>query len=321
VKEINILEIAKQTLSIEIDALEALKDSLDERFEEVTQLISKSKGRLIVTGVGKSALVAQKIVATLNSTGTPAIFMHAADAIHGDLGMMRADDLALCLSKSGDTTELKVLIPFIKILGNTTIALTSNDKSYLAQHADYHLLTPISQEADPNNLAPTASSTAQIALGDALAMALLALRGFTAQDFAKFHPGGTLGKQLYLRVKDIFIKNEKPITLLEDNIQKVIIEISSKRLGITAVLDKNNTLKGVITDGDLRRMLAKYSDFTAMPASEIMNTQPKTIQQDALAVHALAIMRDFSITQLVVMEKETYVGIIHLHDLINEGLV
>ncbi len=322
VKEnINILEIAKETLSIEIETLEALKASLDNRFEEVVQLIFASKGRFVVTGVGKSALVAQKIVATLNSTGTPSIFMHAADAIHGDLGMIRENDIVLCLSKSGTTSEMKVLIPFIKTLGNITISMTSNEKSYLAEHTNYHLFTPVTQEADPNNLAPTASSTAQIALGDALAMSLLALRGFTPQDFAKFHPGGALGKQLYLRVNDIFIHNEKPVVYTDFTIQQVIIEISSKRLGVTAVLDKDDNLKGIITDGDLRRMLSTHTDLTNIKASDIMNITPKSIQQNELAVKALSTIREFSITQLVVLDNTQYVGIIHLHDLIKEGLV
>lgn len=318
----NILQIAKETLSIEIETLEALKSSLDERFEKVVQLVFQSKGRLVITGVGKSALVAQKIVATLNSTGTPSIFMHAADAIHGDLGMIGTNDIVLCLSKSGSTAEMKVLIPFIKTLGNVTISMTSNEASFLAQQTDYHLWTPISQEADPNNLAPTASSTAQIALGDALAMSLLGLRGFTAQDFAKFHPGGALGKQLYLRVNDIYIHNEKPIVYAHYTIEQVIIEISSKRLGITAVLDEKNNLKGVITDGDLRRMLAVHADLKRIKASDIMNTKPKSIQENELAVKALSTMRQYNITQLVVMNnKNQYVGIIHLHDLIKEGLV
>lgn len=321
VQKIDILRIAKETLSIEIETLKNLEDSLDETLVSVVQRIYDSAGRLVVTGVGKSALVAQKIVATLNSTGTPALFMHAADAIHGDLGMMRPEDVVLCLSKSGETAEMKVLIPFIKGLGNKTIAMTSNPKSFLAQQTDYHLYTPISQEADPNNLAPTASSTAQIALGDALAMSLLALRGFSAQDFAKFHPGGALGKQMYLKVSDIYIHNERPFVPLQADLSTIILEISSKRLGITAVLDQAETLHGIITDGDLRRMLSKTLSLTGTTAENIMSRHPKTIQQDALAVNALALMRQHSITQLVVMDKAKYLGIVHLHDLIREGLV
>lgn len=317
----NILSIARDTLKIEIETVAALRDSLGKEFEAVVKLIFQSEGRLVATGVGKSALVAQKIVATLNSTGTPAIFMHAADAIHGDLGMIKNADIVLCLSKSGSTAELRVLIPFIKNLGNTTISMTSDSTSFLAKQSDYHLLTPISQEADPNNLAPTASSTAQIALGDALAMSLLALRGFSPQDFAKFHPGGALGKQLYLRIQDLYTQNEKPQVLPNATLQEVILEISSKRLGITAVLNQEGNLQGVITDGDLRRMLEKHQDFSNITAKQVMTSNPRTISADLLAVKALELMRENSITQLIVVKKEQYLGIIHLHDLIREGLV
>lgn len=317
----NILSIARDTLKIEMETLAALRDSLGDDFEEVVQLIFQSEGRLVVTGVGKSALVAQKIVATLNSTGTPALFMHAADAIHGDLGMIKPVDIVLCLSKSGSTAEMRVLIPFIKNLGNTTISMTSNSSSFLAEQSDYHLWTPISQEADPNNLAPTASSTAQIALGDALAMSLLALRDFSPQDFAKFHPGGALGKKLYLRIQNLYTQNEKPQVLSNATVQEVILEISSKRLGITAVLNQAGILQGVITDGDLRRMLEKHNDFSKITAQQIMTPHPRTTSPDILAVKALELMRENSITQLIVVDNEQYLGVIHLHDLIREGLV
>jgi arabinose-5-phosphate isomerase len=273
----------------------------------------------VVTGIGKSAIIGQKITATLNSTGTPAIFMHAADAIHGDLGMIQNDDIVLCLSKSGETAEIKVLVPLIKNLGNSIIAIVSNENAYLAQQANFVLHTPIEQEADPNNLAPTASTTAQMVIGDALATALLAVKGFTPSDFAKFHPGGTLGKQMYLRVSDLYPKNELPKVGLDTPLKQIILEISSKRLGMTAVLE-DERLVGIITDGDLRRMLNQEA-ITELKAADIMTRSPKTIEKDALAVNALELMREQSITQLIVVNKENYVGVIHLHDLIREGIV
>jgi arabinose-5-phosphate isomerase len=319
----SILDIARQTIQLEADALQTLAESLDDSpdFQLCVEALAQSKGRLVLTGIGKSAIVAQKIVATLNSTGTPALFLHAADAIHGDLGMIQPDDFVLCISKSGETAEIKVLIPLLKNFGNPLIAMTANRQSSLARMADYLLWTPVDQEADPNNLAPTTSTIAQMALGDALAMALLSLKGFTAEDFAKFHPGGALGKQLYLRVRDLYLLHERPQVPAGANLQEVILEISSKRLGATAVLDEKGHLLGIITDGDLRRMLQKQQDFSNVKAADILTPAPKTIAPDALAVDALAMLRAHSITQLVVLDKGQYLGIVHLHDLIREGLV
>ncbi|MEL7119635.1 MAG: KpsF/GutQ family sugar-phosphate isomerase, partial [Bacteroidota bacterium] len=267
-------------------------------------------------------LIAQKIVATLNSTGTPALFMHAADAIHGDLGMIQSDDIVMCISKSGETAEIKVLIPLLKNMGSQIIGMVSNKQSFLGKNADFILHTPVTVEADPNNLAPTASTTCQAALGDALATALLAMRGFSPNDFALFHPGGMLGKQLYLRVHDLYINNQAPQVAITDNIQDVILEITSKCLGATAVLDEAGRLCGIITDGDLRRMINNTKDFNALSAKDIMGKTPKRIHADELAIKALEMMRNHSITQLIVVDTENkYLGMIHLHDLIREGLV
>ena len=319
----SILDIARQTILLEAEALHALANSLSDSpdFLACVEALAVSKGRLVLTGIGKSAIIAQKIVATLNSTGTPASFLHAADAIHGDLGMIQPDDFVLCISKSGETSEIKVLVPLLKNFGNPLIAMTANRQSTLARMSDYLLWTPVDQEADPNNLAPTTSTIAQMALGDALAMALLSYKGFSAEDFAKFHPGGALGKQLYLRVRDLYVLHERPLVSINASLQEVIFEISSKRLGATAVLDENQQLAGIITDGDLRRMLQQQRDFSSIKARDILNISPQTIAPDALAVDALALLREFSITQLVVLENKTYVGIVHLHDLIREGLV
>ena len=317
-----IKETALRTLHIESMAIERLRTSINAAFIECVQLIYQSKGRLIVSGIGKSALIAQKIVATLNSTGTPAIFMHAADAIHGDLGMVRQDDIMLCLSKSGETSEIKVLVPLVKSRGNHIIAMAGRKTSYLATHADYLLYTPIDQEADPNNLAPTASTTAQAAMGDALATALLAVRGFSPSDFAQFHPGGALGKQLYLRVRDLYIQNERPAILADADIRQTILEMTSKRLGCTVVINEAEHVLGIITDGDLRRMLEKHQQFESLHANQIMTPGPKVINADEMAVAALELMRSNSITQLIVVdEAEKYLGILHLHDLIREGLI
>ena len=319
----NVIEKIKNTaintIKVETQTIAALEKSIDEDFVQAVKLIAASSGRVVVTGIGKSAIVGQKITATFNSTGTPAIFMHAADAIHGDLGMIQRDDIVLCLSKSGETAEIKVLIPLINNLGNSIVAIVSNHNSYLAHQASYILHTPIEQEADPNNLAPTSSTTAQIVMGDALATALLAVKGFSPSDFAKFHPGGTLGKQMYLRVSDIYPKNEQPKVGLDTPLKQIILEISSKRLGMTAVLD-GEVLVGIITDGDLRRML-NQEVITGLKAADIMTSSPKTIDRNALAVHALELMREKSITQLIVVDNHEYVGVIHLHDLIREGLV
>lgn len=317
-----IVKTARRTLEIELEALNLLKISINEDFVACVKSIFAAEGRLVVTGIGKSAIIAQKIVATLNSTGTPALFMHAADAIHGDLGMIRPADLVLCLSKSGETPEIKVLVPLVKNLGNTLIGMVSNRDSFLAKHARYVLHTPVSQEADPNNLAPTASTTSQMVMGDALATALLALRGFTPQDFAQFHPGGALGKQLYLRVRDLYPNNEKPAVHLNETLPNTILEMTTKRLGATAVLDDRGRLQGVITDGDLRRMLSRHVNLDELRAKDIMGAHPKTILADALAVKALEMLRGHSISQLIVVDEAgQYLGFLHLHDLIREGLI
>ncbi|MFK8103023.1 MAG: SIS domain-containing protein [Saprospiraceae bacterium] len=319
--EKKITSIALQTIHIEAEAIQKLTQSINSDFCQAVDAIFRSKGRLIVAGIGKSAIIAQKVVATLNSTGTPAIFMHAADAIHGDLGVIRPEDIVLCISKSGETPEIKVLIPLLKNLGNLLIGMVSTLESTLGQQAQFVLHTPITKEADPNNLAPTTSTTTQMVMGDALATSLLALRGFTPADFAQFHPGGALGKQLYLRVESLYPNNAQPIVYLSDNIEKIILEMTSKRLGMTVVLDEAENIKGVITDGDLRRMLERRSKLEGLHAKEIMSVNPKVIEQSAMAVEALGIMRNASITQLIVVNEGRYVGIIHLHDLIREGLI
>jgi arabinose-5-phosphate isomerase len=316
-----ILTTARETIDIELAAVMALRDSLDEDFVKTVETIYASKGRTILTGIGKSAIVAQKIAATLNSTGTPSVFMHAADAIHGDLGIVQPEDVVICLSKSGDTPEIKALVPLLKNFGNALIGMVSNRDSYLGKNATYILHTPIDKEADPNNLAPTASTTAQMVMGDALATSLLALRGFTSADFAQFHPGGALGKQLYLRVSDIYPQHEAPSVFGSDNLHKTILEMTTKRLGATAVLDDAHKLMGVITDGDLRRLLQRAIDLKTITAADMMSRNPKTIEADVLAVEALQIMRELSITQLIVLDNNKYVGMIHLHDLLKEGLV
>ena len=317
----SIKEIAQRTLTLEAQALLDLSSSINDSFEKIIHVINGMKGRLVISGIGKSAIVGHKIVATLNSTGTPSIFMHAADAIHGDLGMIQQEDVVMIISKSGESPEIKMLITLIKNLGNKLIGMVGNLESILAKSSDYILNTTVSQEACPNNLAPTASTTAQMAMGDALAVSLMELKGFTAKDFAKFHPGGTLGKKLYLRVNDLSKLNEKPAVLPESNIKDVIVEMTKKRLGLTAVTDGSSNLLGVITDGDLRRMLEKDIDIEHKKAKDIMTKNPKTIAPDALAVDALDMMRKNNITQLIVKTREEYTGVIHLHDLIREGLV
>lgn len=316
-----ILSTARRTITIEAESIKAVEASLNQSFCNCVEAIFKSKGRLIVTGIGKSAIIAQKIVATLNSTGTPSIFMHAADAIHGDLGIIQKDDLVLCISKSGETPEIKVLVPLVKKLGSQLIGMVSNENSFLGKKANYVLHTPIHQEADPNNLAPTASTAVQMAMGDAIATSLLALRGFTPRDFAQYHPGGALGKQLYLRVHDIFPQNEKPKVLENENIRNTIIEMTSKRLGVTVVVNEKNEVQGIITDGDLRRMLQSEDKVEHLQAKDIMSKNPQTIHKDQLAVKAIEIMRSKSITQLVVEDNGKYVGVVHLHDLLREGIV
>ncbi|NIG52393.1 SIS domain-containing protein [Chitinophaga sp. Cy-1792] len=318
---INIGQVAKRTIAMEATAINDLQQFIDADFEKVVELIATAEGRLVVTGIGKSAIIAQKIVATLNSTGTPALFMHAADAIHGDLGMIRQDDIVMCISKSGTSAEIKVLVPLVKNFGNTLVAMVGNTSSFLAAEADYILNTTVSQEACPNNLAPTTSTTAQLAMGDALAVCLIEWHGFTAADFAKFHPGGALGKKLYLKVQDLSKLHEAPKVLTSSSLRDVIVEISSKMLGVTAVLDENGILQGIITDGDLRRMLEKNVPTATITATDIMSLHPRTIQQDELAINALEMMRKNDITQLLVMDDTRYAGIIHLHDLIREGII
>jgi arabinose-5-phosphate isomerase len=316
----SILKIAKNTIDLESKAIANLSNLLNKDFANATQLIYNSKGRVIITGIGKSAIIANKIVATLNSTGTPAIFMHAADAIHGDLGLILEDDVVICISKSGDTPEIKVLVPLIKNGPNKMIAITGNPDSFLGQQADYVLNTYVEKEACTNNLAPTTSTTAQLVIGDALAVCLLKLRGFSSHDFAKYHPGGALGKKLYLRVYDLSSVNQKPKVWLDTNIKQIIIEISEKMLGVTAVVD-NGTIIGIITDGDLRRMLSKTEDFTNLTAKDIMSVKPKTIEADAMAVDAMELMEKYGISQLLVEENGIYAGVVHLHDLIKEGIL
>ena len=316
----NILAIAKQTISIEGDAIANLINFLDSDFENAVKFILNSTGRVIVTGIGKSANIATKIVATLNSTGTPAIFMHAADAIHGDLGIVQKDDVVICISKSGNTPEVKVLVPLIKNSHNRIIALTGNKDSYLAKNADFVLNAYVEHEACPNDLAPTTSTTAQLVIGDALAVCLLEMREFTSEDFAKYHPGGTLGKRLYLRVKDLVEKNEIPKVALNTNIREVIIEISEKRLGTTAVVEHEKVV-GIITDGDIRRMLKNNQKFENLIAKDIMSKNPKTIHSSAMAIDALDVMEAHNITTILVVDEQKYVGVVHLHDLLKEGII
>ncbi|WP_299060666.1 KpsF/GutQ family sugar-phosphate isomerase [uncultured Polaribacter sp.] len=320
-KKINsIIKTAKDTIRIESNAIANLAKLIDVDFEEAVKFIFNSKGRVIVTGIGKSANIATKIVATLNSTGTPAIFMHAADAIHGDLGNVQKNDVVICLSKSGNTPEIKVLVPLIKNYGNKIVAITGNTESYLGKNADFTINGYVEKEACPNNLAPTTSTTAQLVLGDALAICLLNLRSFTSTDFAKYHPGGALGKRLILRVSDLIENNQVPKVDENDSIAKVIMEISEKRLGVTAVLN-DEKLVGIITDGDIRRMLSKTTEIANFTAKDIMGKNPKTIQVDAMAITALNTMETNSITQiLAVNNKNNYVGVVHLHDLIKEGI-
>lgn len=319
-KSEKIRHIALQTIATESKAVDNLKNSVNQDFTDAVEIIYNTHGRVIVTGIGKSAHIASKIVATLNSTGTPAIFMHAADAIHGDLGIVREEDIVIAISKSGETPEIKVLVPLIKSRGNQLIAIVGNINSYLATHSDKVLNVTVEKEACPNNLAPTSSTTAQLVMGDALAVSLLELRGFTPGDFAKIHPGGTLGKRLYMRVADLFERNQVPKVNINETMENVILEISSKRLGATAVI-QNQVLVGVITDGDLRRMLEKHTDFKELKAADIMTAHPQTIQKNRLAVDALSIMKKNNITQLPVLAGEKYVGVVHLHDILKEGIL
>ena len=317
----SIIQKALRTIELEASSIKGLEAFIDESFEKAVQTIYQSKGRLVVSGIGKSAIVAQKIVATFNSTGTPSLFMHAADAIHGDLGMIQKDDVVLIISKSGESPEIKVLVPLIKNFGNKLIGIVGNMQSFLALQSDIVLNTTVSKEACPNNLAPTSSTTAQMVMGDVLAVSLMELSGFSDKDFAKYHPGGNLGKRLYLRVEDLYLHNQQPKVLASASLKEVIVEITEKRLGVTAVVDTNNKVQGIITDGDLRRMLEKSSNIANITAKDILSIHPKTIEPDVLAVQALELMRKHDISQLIVESKGNYLGVLHLHDLIREGII
>lgn len=315
-----IINTARQTIAKEAETVAQLAGYIDDEFVTAVTYIINSKGRVVITGIGKSAIIANKIVATMNSTGTPAIFMHAADAIHGDLGIIQADDVVICISKSGNTPEIKVLVPLLKRGNNKLIAITSNKNSVLAQAADSVLYAYVEKEACPNNLAPTTSTTAQLVLGDALAVCLLEMKHFGSEDFAKYHPGGVLGKRLYLKVSDIVGNNQKPEVSVQTEVKQVIVEISAKMLGATAVIDNGNIV-GIVTDGDIRRMLSKTDDIRGLTAKDIMSLNPKTIDRDCLAIDALSLMEKNKITQLLVTHNGRYEGVIHLHNLIQEGLL
>ncbi|WP_314894244.1 KpsF/GutQ family sugar-phosphate isomerase [uncultured Capnocytophaga sp.] len=315
-----VLDFARETIEIELFSLRKLTEFLDQDFVKAVEVILHSKGRVILTGIGKSAIIAQKIVATMNSTGTPAIFMHAADAIHGDLGIIQKEDVVICISKSGNTPEIKVLVPLLKREGNPLIAITANKESFLGLQADYILCAYTHQEACPNNLAPTTSTTAQLVIGDALSVALMRMKQFGSEDFAKYHPGGALGKKLYLTVGDVIAKNEVPSVLPTTDIKQAIVEISQKMLGVTAVVE-GDTAVGIITDGDIRRMLNKYEDIKGLMARDIMSLHPKTVEAHTLATDALDFMQNHKITQLLVTKAGKYVGVIHLHNLIQEGII
>jgi arabinose-5-phosphate isomerase len=316
-----IIQVALRTIELETKAISGLKLFIDTDFIKAVTSIAAASGRLIVSGIGKSAIIAQKIVATLNSTGTPAVFMHAADAIHGDLGMIQASDIVLVISKSGNSPEIKVLVPLVKNFGNTLIGMVGNTESFLAQNSDLVLNTTVEQEACPINLAPTSSTTAQMVMGDALAVCLMELKEFNSSDFAKYHPGGTLGKKLYLRVEELAAQHAKPKVLPSATIKEVIIEMTAKRLGAAVVVNEEENILGIITDGDLRRMLEKTSSFENLQAKDIMSSNPKTIAADMLAVYALDEMRRHNISQLVAANNNIYAGIIHLHDLVKEGII
>lgn len=315
-----IIDLAKKTIKTERDAITHLMTLVDEGFANAVNCIIASNGRVVISGIGKSAIIASKIVATLNSTGTPAIFMHAADAIHGDLGTVQDNDVVICISKSGSTPEIKMLVPLLKRGKNKLIAMTGNPDSFLAKQSDFLLNTFVKEEACPNGLAPTTSTTAQLVMGDAMAIVLLELRGFSSADFAKYHPGGALGKRLYLRVSDIIENNQLPQVQLHTEVKQVIVEISKKMLGVTAVLD-DKKIVGIVTDGDIRRMLNKHDNIKGLTAADIMSSNPKTVATNSLAVEALKLMQQKGISQLLAVEKGEYKGVIHLHNLINEGII
>ncbi|MBK8242546.1 MAG: KpsF/GutQ family sugar-phosphate isomerase [Saprospiraceae bacterium] len=317
----SIQESALSCINIEAQVIAQLHTSVNDAFIQAIYSIYQSPGRLVITGIGKSAIIGQKIVATLNSTGTPALFMHAADAIHGDLGMVQSNDIVLCISKSGETPEIKLLVPLVKGRGSLLIGICAQAHSFLALQSDYLIYTPVSQEAEPNNLAPTSSTTAQLVIGDAIAVALISLRGFTQMDFAHYHPGGSLGKKLHLKVDDLYRLNDKPKVALNATFHDTLIEISSKRLGATVVMGELEEIAGMVTDGDIRRAFEKYSDVSKLTAETIMNKNPKMISAEAMATDALQVMQDNKISQLVVLENDKYVGIIHLHDILREGII
>lgn len=316
-----VLRQALETIELEAASIAQLKEYINDDFLKAIDMIHSSKGRVVISGIGKSAVIAQKVVATFNSTGTPALFMHAADAIHGDLGMIQRDDVVMIISKSGESPEIKVLVPLVKNFGNKVIAICGSTASYLATHADCLVNSTVEKEACPNNLAPTTSTTAQMVMGDALAVCLLSLKGFTARDFARYHPGGTLGKRLYLRVGDLSRQNMVPQVTEEAGLKEVIYEISSKRLGATVVLGMDGALMGIITDGDIRRMLEKYEHPAQLKAHQIMTPDPKSIEEEEMAVTAMELMRQYDITQLVVTRRGAYAGVLHLHDLVREGFL
>lgn len=315
-----ILASARKTILSESEAIAKLVDFVNDDFVKTVEIIYNGTGRLVVTGIGKSAIIAQKIVATLNSTGTPSLFLHASEAIHGDLGMVQPGDVVICISKSGNSPEIKVLVPLLKRFGNKLVAITGNTTSFLGKEADYVLNTYVESEACPNNLAPTNSTTAQLVIGDALAVCLMEMRNFTAEDFAKYHPGGALGKKLLLRVGDMLDTTHRPVVSPDSTIKNAIVEISEKRLGVTAVLE-NDKVIGIITDGDIRRMLNKTENISGLMAKDIMTVNPKMIKSTDLVSDALNILEDFSITQLVVVDNGEYKGVLHLHDILKEGIV
>jgi arabinose-5-phosphate isomerase len=316
-----IIQSARQTLAIQAGAVQQLQQYVDDGFVQSVEAVLACRGRLVVSGIGKSAIIAQKIVATLNSTGTAALFMHAADAIHGDLGMIRSEDVVMLISKSGDSPEIKVLIPFLKNFGNKLIGMVGNTQSYLAQHADLVINTTVEQEACPNNLAPTSSSTAQMVMGDALAVCLMELRGFGSTDFARYHPGGALGKKLYLRVADLLQQQQPPQVSPDTPVREVILEITRNRMGAVAVINADGKVAGIVTDGDIRRMMEKFTEMGSLMARDIMGQSPKFIAADALAAEALQMMQQNNISQLLVLDTNRYAGIVHLHDLLREGII
>lgn len=317
----NIIQTALRTIQMEAASILKLQEYINADFEKALNVITASKGRLVVSGVGKSAIIAKKIVATFNSTGSPSVFMHAADAIHGDLGMVQSDDIIIVVSKSGDSPEIKVLVPLIKNFGNILIAIVGNTDSFLAQQSEIVLNTTVDHEACPNNLAPTSSTTAQMVMGDALAVCLMEMKGFNSTDFAKFHPGGALGKRLFLRVKEIASQNEKPAVTPGAGIREVIMEMTNKRLGVTAVVNNDHIIEGIITDGDLRRMLEKGGSFDLLKAKDIMSKTPVTVEENVLAVDALDILKAHDISQLIITDEKVYKGIVHIHDIIKEGII